>query len=121
MLPRRYRLTRKEFDLVRKNGQLIPGRLFALLALFPPILPISPISPISPKSGLIVSLKLSKKAVVRNQLKRRLRAALQSVLPLIKKPIHLVVLPNHLALDSSVRELENEIKVLLQKSGCLTM
>lgn len=111
MLPRRYRLTREEFDLVRKSGQLISGRLFGLL-LFS--LPTSPTSPKFPKAGLIVSARLSKKAVARNQLKRHLRAALQSILPSIKNPIHFVVLPNHRALGASVKELETELKQYLK-------
>lgn len=114
MLPRRYRLTREEFDLVRKSGQLISGRLFGLLLFSLPTSPTSPTSPKFPKAGLIVSARLSKKAVARNQLKRHLRAALQSILPSIKNPIHFVVLPNHRALGASVKELETELKQYLK-------
>ena len=113
MFPRRYRLTREEFNLVRQNGQLISGRLFGLLVLYPPHLPTSPKFPKFPKAGLIVSTKLSKKAVVRNQLKRHFRAALQSIFPALKKPIHFVVLPNHRALAASVADLEIELKLSL--------
>lgn len=110
MLPRRYRLTRAEFNLVRQNGQLVPGQLFALLVS-------NPSNSSNPsnliKAGLIVSTRLSKKAVVRNQLKRHLRAALQTVLPLVKKPVHFVVLPNHRALSASVSDVEVELKLSL--------
>ncbi|MBI2309556.1 ribonuclease P protein component [Candidatus Collierbacteria bacterium] len=66
-----------------------------------------------PKAGIIVSKKLSNKAVVRNKLKRRLRAALQAVLPEIHSEPHLVVLPNRRALNTSVGELESELRSIL--------
>lgn len=67
----------------------------------------------SPKAGLIVSKKLSNKAVVRNTLKRRLRAALQCVLPELSD-LHLVVLPNRRALNASVSELTESLKEILK-------
>lgn len=65
------------------------------------------------KAGLIVSKKISAKAVVRNKLKRRIRAALQAVLPTLSPTIHIVVLPNKRAMEAGVRELEEELKRLL--------
>ena len=67
-----------------------------------------------PKAGIIVSKKLSNKAVVRNKLKRRLRAALQAVLPEIHSEPHLVVLPNRRALNASVSELTENIRDVLK-------
>ena len=67
-----------------------------------------------PKAGLIVSKKLSNKAVVRNQLKRRFQAALQNILPELSD-IHLVVLPNRRALAATVEELEKEIRLTIPK------
>lgn len=66
-----------------------------------------------PKAGLIVSKKISNKAVVRNKLKRRLRAALQRVLPELSD-LHLVVLPNRRALNASVSELTESLKEILK-------
>lgn len=113
MLPRRYRLTREEFNAVRDKGRLISGHLFGLL-IFCPSNPSNPSNPSSLiKAGLIVSLKLSKKAVIRNLLKRRFRAALRSVLPALKGPIHFIILPNRRALAASVSDLEVELKLSL--------
>jgi len=111
VLPKRFRLTKSEFNAVRRRGQLLSARLLAILILRQPysLLP----TPYSPKAGLIVSRRLSPKAVVRNRLKRRLRAALQRILPEIPANIHLVVLPNHRSLDASVEELESELRSLL--------
>jgi ribonuclease P protein component len=66
------------------------------------------------KAGIIVSKKLSNKAVVRNKLKRRLRAALQIVLPEIQSELKFVVLPNRRALTATVEELEKEIRDVLK-------
>lgn len=71
------------------------------------------VSESSPKAGVIVSRKLAGKAVARNQLKRRLRIALQHLLTQFPTPIHLVILPNRRALGAKVEELEAELKALL--------
>lgn len=65
------------------------------------------------KAGLIVSKKISNLAVVRNKLKRRIRAALQTILPTLSPTLHFVVLPNRRAIEATVKELEEEIKKLL--------
>lgn len=93
-----------------KNGRLISGSLAGVLAHHPS----SIIHHSSPKAGIIVSKKLSNKAVVRNKLKRRLRAALQIVLPEIEKELHFVILPNRRALTATVEELKSEIKNLFK-------
>lgn len=62
------------------------------------------------KAGIIVSKKISNKAVVRNKLKRRIRAALQAILPTISPTLHVVVLPNKRAVGAEVKELEEELR-----------
>ena len=110
VLPKRFRLTKSEFQAVRKRGRLLSGKLMAVLIIQYSVFSIQYSYP---KAGLIVSRRLSPKAVVRNRLKRRLRAALQRILPEIPANIHLVVLPNHRSLDASVEELESELRSLL--------
>lgn len=73
----------------------------------------SKVKSLFPKAGIIVSKKLSNKAVVRNKLKRRLRAALQIVLPEIQPEMHFVVLPNRRALTATVEELKEEIMLII--------
>lgn len=111
MLPKKFRLSRQEFKDVMKNGRLISGRLAGVLVHRPSSIVHHPF----PKAGIIVSKKLSSKAVVRNKLKRRLRAALQIVLPEIQPEMHFVVLPNRRSIDASVEELEKEIRLIAQK------
>ena len=111
VLPKRYRLTKSEFNAIRRDGQLHSARLLAALILRPSSFVLRP----SQKAGLIVSRRLSPKAVVRNRLKRRLRAALQRILPELNPSLHLIVLPNHRSLDATVEELEKEIRLTIPK------
>lgn len=109
MLPKKFRLSREEFKDVMKNGRLISGSLAGVLVHHPSFL----IHYSSPKAGIIVSKRLSNKAVVRNKLKRRLRAALQIVLPEVHQEFHFVVLPNRRALTATVEELREEIALII--------
>ena len=111
VLPKRYRLTKSEFNAIRRDGQLHSARLLAALILRPSAFVLRP----SPKAGLIVSRRLSPKAVVRNRLKRRLRAALQRILPELNPSLHLIVLPNHRSLAATAEELEKEIRLTIPK------
>jgi len=112
VLPKKFRLSKQEFKQVMDDGQMAPGKMMGILILR--IKDEGRRTKELPGAGIIVSKKLSNKAVVRNQLKRRLRAALQSVLPELSD-IHLVVLPNRRAIDASVEELEKEIRLMVQK------
>lgn len=110
VLPKKYRLSREEFKDVMKNGRLISGSLAGVLAHHPSSIIYHP----SPKAGIIVSKKLSNKAVTRNKLKRRLRAALQIVLPEVEKELHFVILPNRRALTVSVDKLIEDLREILK-------
>ena len=94
------------------GGQMVSGKLMGILILRKKEEGIR--NKEITRVGIIVSKKLSNKAVVRNKLKRRLRAALQNVLPEISDS-HLVILPNRRAIDATVEELKNEIRNILQK------
>lgn len=108
MLPKKFRLSREEFKDVMNGGGMSSGKMMGIL-LVDQRSKIKDQSD-SPKAGIVVSKKLSNKAVVRNKLKRRLRAALQVVLPEIKQELHFVVLPNRRALTATVEELIKEIE-----------
>jgi ribonuclease P protein component len=71
MLPKKNRLSRKEINLLReKKIPILQGQFFGLMASF---------LPGEKRVGVIISAKISKKAVVRNELKRRLFRALGEV------------------------------------------
>ena len=69
--------------------------------------------------GFIVSNKFSKKAVVRNNIKRRLRSLIRAKMPDIKKGIDaaIIVIPG-LEIDN-FWELEEKINKLFEKAGIL--
>lgn len=60
------------------------------------------------KIGIIVSLKFSKKATERNRAKRVIRAGARDILPKLKQPLDLVIIP-----------LKKEITVEEVKEGLL--
>lgn len=111
MLPHKFRLSKKEFQQVLRQGRLISGRSLGVLT----IKSSRPRDdrPRFPKAGLIVSKRLSKKAVERNRLKRRIRTGLQKVLPKVSPELNLVVLPNKRAMEATVQELESELKKII--------
>jgi len=109
LLSKRFRLSREEFKDVMKDGQMVSGKMMGILVLRKK-------EEGEAKAGIIVSKKLSNKAVIRNKLKRRLRAALQSIRPEIHSGLHLVVLPNRRALETTAEELKNEICYLIIKN-----
>lgn len=108
MLPRQFRLDRKEFETVKRNGKLCSGRVMGVLIGESGV--GSKESEV--KAGIIVSKRLSKKSTERNRLKRRLRAALVRVLPELSG-VHVVVLPTKRAMGGTVKELEIELKRIL--------
>lgn len=78
MLPERNRLKRKkDFENVKKNGILIPGRSIGVIFLdrkddFPT------------RFGLIISTRVSKRAVIRNKVKRAIKKEILSLLPRLR-------------------------------------
>jgi len=71
MLDKKSRITdKKDFQKVYRSGRKITGNLF-ILRFAPNRLP-------QPRFGLVVSNKVSKKAVVRNRLKRQIRSKIQN-------------------------------------------
>ena len=66
--------------------------------------------------GLVISRKVSKKAVVRNKIKRQMRAILRSFLSTLKGGGSLIFIAKKSLLDSNYHELERDIRTLLSKS-----
>ncbi len=109
MLPRIYRLTKsKDFERLAKVGQPIFGRAISLKYI-KNNLSVS-------RFGIIVSLKISKKAVVRNKLKRQLRAILSSMLKAIKVGYDVMILTRPEAKDLKFEDLKKQLLFLLTKA-----
>lgn len=68
--------------------------------------------------GFSVSKKVGK-SVVRNRIKRRLRAACRGYLPQIERGYLVVFVARGAAADADYRELDAAMAALLQRSGLL--
>lgn len=113
MLPKDNRLkNKKDFERIFKLGKSYKED-FLYLKLIKNNLKNS-------RFGFIVSSKVSKKAVIRNQIRRRLRELVRIMLPEIKKKIDAVIIikPNLKIID--FWELEKKIKKLFKKAGIMT-
>ena len=69
--------------------------------------------------GVVVSRKVSKKAVERNQIKRRLRALVGDFLPLINSHYDLIITARPSILKKSYQEIAQDLKKLLQRAQLL--
>lgn len=66
--------------------------------------------------GIVVSRKVSKKAVTRNLIKRRLRAMIKQYLPSLKSGYDVILTARYSILGKSYREIENNLRNLFQRS-----
>jgi len=65
--------------------------------------------------GFVVSKKVSKSAVIRNSLRRRTSAIVESIYPNIKHPTKLIILIRRDFSGLSPTELQKEIKTLMAR------
>jgi len=108
MLPKKSRLTKKvEFQSVLKKGKKLHGQ-FLMLSVAPDFVEET-------KAGLVVSNKVSKKAVERNKIRRVLREVLKEVLPTLKKGTQLIFLAKPSAGRAQMDDLKKESRWLLRK------
>ncbi len=72
-----------------------------------------------PQIAVVVSRKVSRKAVERNRIKRRIRAALAILLPRIRRHHWIAIYARSGALGCGWDQLVNELSALLGKAGLL--
>ena len=101
MLPSIYRLPRQEFPFTLKSGKKIHTPALTIV-YYPSTLVLS-------RFGIIVSSKVSKSAVKRNQIKRRLRAVVVSSLTKLKTPADIILIANPPITNSSYQSLADTI------------
>lgn len=112
MLPQKNRLSAKQdFLRVKTKGKKFQGEPFAVLA--------DQTGSSSSRFGFIISTKISKKAVERNQAKRRLREAIRKMLPKAKPGFDIVFLAKKSLINKPLTEVYLEAEKLLQKAGVL--
>ncbi|MBU0619285.1 ribonuclease P protein component [Patescibacteria group bacterium] len=112
MLPKQYRLPGYCFPEVKAQGKIFHGQFFSLLVL-------ARTEAAPPRFGQIISKKVHKLAVKRNQVKRRLREAIRPFLKQLKPGFDGLILVKQAAIDVSVAELEKEIEKTFQKTGLI--
>ena len=115
MLPKHNRLRRsREFSQVYRQGRkAVSAHL--VVRVWP--LPASAAAPseLMPRLGIVVGLKVHKRAVVRNRLKRQVRAALRTLLPRLKPSLWVVINLRPEAVQCEYGEFLRELEQLLTK------
>lgn len=103
MLKKENRINRnKDFDRIFKTGQSFYGRILGIKA-------VKNESELN-RFGIIISTKVSKKAVIRNRFKRQLREIIKKEMINLKKGYDLVIIVFPLILDKNYQELEDLVK-----------
>ena len=67
------------------------------------------------KFGFVISKKISKRAVDRNKIKRRLAESIRKNLDSFEKGIRIVFLVKRDVLNKNIKEIEEEVKKCLKK------
>lgn len=105
MLPKNFRLkNKKDFDRVHKLGKFYRDKFIAL-KVKPNKLPDTRI-------GIIVGTKISKKAVMRNKIKRRIRAGLIEIIDKIKPGFDIVIMVRPEIIEKEYQEIFLSLKKL---------
>lgn len=98
----------KEIEKVFKNGTSCRSD-FLLLKFFKNSLPVS-------RFAFVVGQKVSKKATVRNRIKRRIREAVKKELPNINAGLDTVWVALRGLENKNTEEIKKDVKCLLQKA-----
>ena len=109
MYPKRQRIgSRKEvFEVIRK-GYFVRGELLSLKVLRR--------NQGTARFTVVVSTKISKKAVVRNKIKRRIREILRHLTPSMKAGFDIVVLTYPRIIRASYQQIRYDIFFVIQKA-----
>ena len=109
MLAKKNRLTKdRDFDLVFKKGRTIDGK-FVFFKLGKNDLQIS-------RFGFIIGKKISKKAAVRNKIKRMLREIIKEKMEKIKPGFDIIVGVRPSIIEKDYQDIKKEVENLLGKS-----
>lgn len=112
MLPKRNRILKKsEFQEVLRKGKVAQGRLFGVA--------IHQSRGDFPKVGIVVSNKISKLAVKRNRARRLLREVIRKMAPGFKNGVWLVFLAKKPIIGAEYKEIEEELSLVLKRTGII--
>jgi len=113
MLPKKYRLIKNnDFAEVAQKGKAVFGREISLkwtennLSF--------------PRFGIVVSLKVDKKATIRNKIKRRIRNILKNDLPFFIPGYDFLILTRKGAQDLDYSQIKSKLLGLFKKGHLMT-
>jgi ribonuclease P protein component len=114
---------RRDFQAVYEGGKRYHGSDLTVIARLDPSLgttaPLATADPLPSRFGLSVSLKVSKKAVLRNRLKRQIRAVIGELLPEIQPGWRAIVVVRPNAAGCNYEHFLRELKQLLVKANII--
>ena len=105
MLPKENRLPGYAFILVKKRGRTLRSKNLTLKVL-------EEGGERPSRIGIIISTKVSKKAVVRNRIKRKIKKSVLKILPEIKNGFDIVLIVKPIAVNEN--DFSEEIEVVLK-------
>lgn len=111
-LSKKFRLSKKnDFEAVFENGRKIYGKYVSLFAVKNNLK--------FNRFGVIVSNKVSKKAVERNRIRRRITEVIKQDFKLLKNGFDFVIVAKHQIRDKNYQSIKDEILELFVKQGIL--
>lgn len=114
-LARVHRLRRQDFDSIYRQGKRISGSYVrAIVWVRSPELLNHP-----PQLGVVVSKKVSKRAVQRNRLRRQIQAAFQALLPRLRPGWQAIFIVQNSALGCTYGQILPELEKILKKAEVL--
>lgn len=120
VLPKTHRLKRREdFNAVYQGGRRFRSSHFTLLVLVDPVQDVESSKPLPSRFGISISQKVSKRAVVRNRIKRQIRAILREFLPQLRVGRRLVISVRPNAVGCEYQEFLRELRKLLTQAEVL--
>ena len=72
-----------------------------------------------PRVGIVVSTKVSKKAVVRNRLRRRFYAQMRELLARLDGGVDIVIMVRHQAIDQDSAQIGHDLEKALNRANLL--
>jgi ribonuclease P protein component len=114
-LAKAHRLPRSAFDGIYRKGRRVSGHYCRGV-----ILNFSPQQkPISPQIGIVISKKVSKRAVVRNRLRRQIQAAFQYLLPHLSPGWQGIIIVQAVAVGCTYGQILAELEEIFKKAKVL--
>jgi ribonuclease P protein component len=97
----------KEFDRAFKAGQSFYGKILGIKCV--------PNNQANNRFGILINTKVSKKAVIRNKIRREIREIIKARLEFLKPGNDFVIIVFPLILDKTVQEITTEIDYSLKR------